>query len=69
MREINSHLQKIGFVKQLPNDANPDEYEVITINDKLGKKILMYRFKREKIEKEDLEDFNSSWTTFQQHLS
>jgi len=62
-------LEKVGFIKKLPKNANPDDYEAITINDKFGKKILMYRFKKEKINKEDLENFNRSWTTFQQNLS
>ena len=69
MPKTNSSLEKIGFIKQLPNNANLDDYEVITINDKSGKKILMYRLKKEQINKEDLEDFNRSWTTFQQTLS
>jgi len=69
MPKTNSSLEKIGFIKQLPNNANPDDYEVITINDKSSKKILMYRLKKEQINKEDLEDFNRSWTTFQQNLS
>ena len=69
MPKTNSSLEKIGFIKQLPNNANLDDYEVITINDKSGKKILMYRLKKEQINKEDLEDFNRSWTTFQQNLS
>ena len=69
MLETNSRLEKAGFIKQLPSNANPDDYEVITINDKSGSKILMYRLKKEQINKEDLEDFNRSWTTFQQNLS
>jgi len=69
MPKTNSSLEKIGFIKQLPNNANLDDYEVITINDKSSKKILMYRLKKEQINKEDLEDFNRSWTTFQQTLS
>ncbi len=69
MPETNSHLEKAGFIKKLPKNANPDDYEAITINDKFGKKILKYRFKKEKINKEDLEDFNRSWTIFQQDLS
>ncbi len=69
MPKTNSSLEKIGFIKQLPNNANLDDYEVITINDKSSKKILMYRLRKEQINKEDLEDFNRSWTTFQQTLS
>ena len=46
-----------------------DDYEVITINGKSGKKLKMYREKKEQIDTDGLEDFTHSWTTFQQNLS
>jgi hypothetical protein len=64
-----SRLEKIGFVSQLPPQANIADYEVITINGKSGKKLKMYREKKEQIDKNGLEDFTHSWTTFQQNLS
>ena len=64
-----SRLEKIGFVSQLPKKANIDDYEVITINGKSGEKLKMYREKKEQIDKDGLEDFTHSWTTFQQNLS
>jgi hypothetical protein len=64
-----SRLEKIGFVSQLPPKANIDDYEVITVNGKSGKKLKMYREKKEQIDKDGLEDFTHSWTTFQQNLS
>ena len=64
-----SRLEKIGFVSQLPPQANIDDYEVVTINGKSGKKLKMYREKKEQIDKDGLEDFTHSWTTFQQNLS
>ena len=64
-----SRLEKKGFLSQLPPKANIDDFEVIIINEKSGEKLKMYRRKKEQINKEDLENFTSSWTTFQQNLS
>lgn len=64
-----SLLETKGFLYQLPAKANIDEYEVITVKGKSGEKLKMYRRKKEQIDKEELENFNKSWDTFQQHLS
>ena len=64
-----STLEKKGFLSQLPPKANIDDFEEIIINEKSGEKLKMYRRKKEQIDKEDLENFTSSWTTFQQNLS
>ncbi len=64
-----SRLEKKGFLSQLPPKANIDDFEEIIINVKSGEKLKMYRRRKEQIDKEDLENFTSSWTTFQQNLS
>ena len=64
-----SRLEKKGFLSQLPPKANIDDFEEIIINRKSGEKLKMYRKKKEKIDKGDLENFTSSWTAFQQNLS
>ena len=64
-----SRLEKKGFLSQLPPKANIDDFEEIIINEKSGEKLKMYRRKKEQIDKEDLENFTRSWTTFQQNLS
>ena len=64
-----SRLEKKGFLSQLPPKANIDDFEEIIINVKSGEKLKMYRRKKEQIDKEDLENFTSSLTTFQQNLS
>ena len=64
-----SRLEKKGFLSQLPPKANIDDFEEIIINEESGEKLKMYRRKKEQIDKEDLENFTSSWTTFQQNLS
>ena len=69
MSSTSSRLEKKGFLSQLPPKANIDDYEVITINGKSGKKLKMYGEKKEQIDKDGLEDFTHSWTTFQQNVS
>ena len=69
MSSTSSRLEKKGFLSQLPPKANIDDFEEIIINEKSGEKLKMYRRKKEQIDKEDLENFTSSWTTFQQNLS
>tara|TARA_E500000331_G_scaffold232104_1_gene222238 strand:- start:8027 stop:8236 length:210 start_codon:yes stop_codon:yes gene_type:complete len=64
-----SLLEARGFLDQLPAKANIDDYEVITVKGKSGENLKMYRRKKEQIEKRELENFNKSWDTFQQHLS
>ena len=64
-----SRLEKKGFLSQLPPKANIDDFEEIIINVKSGEKLKMYRRKKEQIDKDELENFTSSWSTFQQNLS
>ena len=64
-----SLLEARGFLCQLPAKANIDDYEVVTVKGKSGEKLKMYRRKKEQIDKEELENFNKSWDTFQKHLS
>ena len=64
-----SRLEKKGFLSQLPPKADVNDFEEVIINEKSGEKLKMYRRKKEQIDKEDLENFTSSWTTFQQNLS
>ena len=64
-----SRLEKKGFLSRLPPKANIDDFEEVIINEKSGEKLKMYRRKKEQIDKEDLENFTSSWTTFQQNLN
>ena len=69
MSSTTSRLEKEGFLSQLPPKANIDDFEEVIINGKFGKKLKMYRKRKEQIDKEDLENFTSSWTVFQQNLS
>ena len=64
-----SRLEKKGFLSQLPPKADVNDFEEVIINEKSGEKLKMYRKKKEQIDKEDLENFTSSWTTFQQNLN
>ena len=38
-----SSLKKIGYLKSLPKGADSSDYESITIKNKKGEKIMMYR--------------------------
>ena len=58
-----------GFISVLPKKANPDDFEMIVVKGKSGKKIKMYRKRKEQIDKEDLENFTKSLQIFQQNLS
>ena len=69
MPSTTSRLEKKGFLHQLPLKANINDFEEIIINGKSGEKLKMYRKKKEQIDKEDLENFTSSWATFQENLS
>ena len=69
MSSTTSRLEKKGFLSQLPPDANIDDFEQIIVNGKSGEKLKMYRKKKERMDKQDLENFTSSWTAFQQNLS
>ena len=69
MPSITSRLAKQGFLSQLPQKANINDFEEIIINRKSGEKLKMYRKKKKQIDQEDVENFTSSWTAFQQNLS
>ena len=64
-----SSLEKIGYIRKLPKDANLNDYESITIKSKDGKKITLYRNLDEKKEIDDTSNFSSSWDLFNSYLN
>ena len=64
-----SSLEKIGYIRKLPKDANLNDYESITIKSKDGKKITLYRNLDEKKEIDDISNFSSSWDLFNSYLN
>ncbi|MAO71387.1 MAG: hypothetical protein CMD02_02625 [Flavobacteriales bacterium] len=59
-----SSLEKIGYQKNLPKGSDINDFEVISITQKNGIKINLYRNKKEKKEIDDTTNFDSSWEVF-----
>jgi hypothetical protein len=64
-----SSLEKIGYVKTLPESADINDYESITIKGENGTKVTLYRNLEEREEIDDTTNFSSSWDVFNTHLS
>ena len=64
-----SYLEKIGYIKTLPNDADINDYESLLITAKDGEKITLYRLSSEREEFDDTSNFNNSWNVFNSHLN
>jgi hypothetical protein len=63
-----SSLEKIGYVKKLPINADINDYESITIKNKSGEKIKLYRNRVDRKEIDDTSNFNNSWDVFNSFL-
>lgn len=59
-----SSLEKIGYQKELPKGSDINDFEVISVTQKNGDKINLYRNKRERQEVDDTSNFVSSWEVF-----
>ena len=64
-----SSLEKIGYTKILPRDANINDYESLLITEKDGKKITLYRLSSKRVEYDDTNNFSNSWDVFNSHLN
>tara|TARA_B100000965_G_C19508020_1_gene720625 strand:+ start:124 stop:336 length:213 start_codon:yes stop_codon:yes gene_type:complete len=64
-----SSLEKIGYTKILPHDANINDYESLLITEKDGKKITLYRLSSKRREYDDTNNFSNSWDVFNSHLN
>ena len=64
-----SSLEKIGYTKILPNNANINDYESLLITEKDGKKITLYRLSSKRVEYDDTNNFSNSWDVFNSHLN
>ena len=63
-----SALEKIGYVKTLPRNADINDYESITIKNKSGEKIKLYRNRVDREEVDDTSNFTNSWDVFNSYL-
>ena len=64
-----SSLEKIGYLKTLPKDADINDYESLLITDKDGEKITLYRLSSEREEFDDTSNFSNSWDVFNSYLN
>lgn len=59
-----SSIEKIGYQKNIPKGADINDFEVISITQKNGIKINLYRIKKEKQKIDETTNFDSSWEIF-----
>ena len=64
-----SSLEKIGYLKTLPKDADINDYESLLITEKDGEKITLYRLSSEREEFDDTSNFSHSWDVFNSYLN
>ena len=62
-------LEKIGYSKSLPKEADINNFEIISVKSKSGETITLYRNKLEKEEFDEISDFSKSWDIFNTHLN
>ena len=63
-----SSFKKIGYQNILPQGADINDYESITLKEKNGEKIILYRYIKEKKEIDDITNFQNSWNIFNDYL-
>ena len=59
-----SSLKSIGYINDLPRNAEVSDYEKISIKDKKGKYISLYRKISCKQKNDDNTNFSSSWDLY-----
>ena len=64
-----SSLEKIGYLKTLPKDADINDYESLLITEKDGEKITLYRLSSEREEFDDTSNFSNSWDVFNSYMN
>ena len=63
-----SSLEKIGYIKSLPKDADINDYENISIKEKNGKTLILYRALKDRKKIDDISNFSNSWGVFNSYL-
>ena len=64
-----SSLNKIGYTRDIPKGADLDDFETISVKNKSGEQITLYRNKLEKEELDETSNFNRSWDIFNSNLN
>ena len=63
-----SSLEKIGYIKSLPKGADINDYENISIKEKNGQTLILYRALEDRKEIDDIGNFSNSWDVFNSYL-
>ena len=61
-------LEKIGYIKILPKNADINEYESISVKNTNGESIVLYRLIETKTDFDDTSNFSSSLEVFNSFL-
>ena len=59
-----SSFEKIGFQKVIPKGSDLNNFETISVTNKDGNKITLYRNKESRNEIDETTNFESSWEVF-----
>ena len=68
-RQKISSLKKIGYITNLPKNADINLYETLLIKKKNGQEITLYRLESKNKEFDETNDFNRSWNVFNSYLN
>ena len=61
-------LEKIGYIKTLPKNADINEYERILVKNTNGESIVLYRFIENKTDFDNTSNFSNSLEVFNSFL-
>ena len=59
-----SSFEKVGYIKQLPTNADISDYESILVKNNDGKSTTLYRKIVKEIKFDDTTNFSESWDVF-----
>ena len=59
-----SSFEKVGYIKQLPTNADISDYESILVKNNKGKSTTLYRKIVEERKFDDTSNFSESWDVF-----
>lgn len=63
-----SSLEKIGYIKKLPKEANINDYEKLIVH-KNGNKKVLYRLNASRKKNDEISNFKNSWDVFNSYLT
>ena len=61
-------LEKIGYIKNLPKNADINEYESVSVKNTNGESIILYRFLENRTDFDDTSNFSNSLEVFNSFL-